>query len=151
MIGKIGNMALTPTLSRRTGREGKRGFTLIEVLVTLLLIGMVIPALMHVISAAGAAGRDAADRNQAAELAKSQLAQVLAQTQLQTNSNNNLSGDFSPDFPQYQWSATVQPWTQDTSGMGINEIDLKVTWKGRRAEQSVELSTLAYQRTQESN
>ena len=130
-------------------RHSKSGFTLIEILVTLLLIGIVIPALMHVITIAGAAGRDAANRNQAAVLAKSQLALVLAGGQWQNGSN--LSGDFSPDFPGYQWSATAQPWTQDTSGMGINEIDLTVTWTQRGQKQTVVLSTLAYQRQQETS
>ena len=130
-------------------RRGKSGFTLIEILVTLLLIGIVIPALMHVITISATAARDAANRNQAAELAKSQLALVVAGGQWQNG--NGLSGDFSPDFADYQWSATVQPWAQDTSGMGINEIDLTVSWTQRGQKQSLELSTLAYPRQQESS
>jgi hypothetical protein len=115
------------------------------VLVTLLLIGIVIPALMHVMSIAGTAGRDAADRNQAVELARSELAIIVAGTQWQNS--NNLSGDFSPDWPSYSWKATVQPWNLDTSGMGINQIDLTVTWLQRGRPTELTLSTLAYPRT----
>jgi prepilin-type N-terminal cleavage/methylation domain-containing protein len=134
------------SLNSQISRGGrKKGFTLIEVLVTLLLIGIVIPALMHVVTIAATAGREAADRNQAAELAKSQLAVIVAGTQWQ--SSNNLSGDFSPDWPGYAWKATVQPWNLDTSGMGINEIDLTVSWLERGHERDVTLSSLAYPRT----
>jgi prepilin-type N-terminal cleavage/methylation domain-containing protein len=124
----------------------KRGFTLIEVLVTLLLIGIVLPAIMHGVTLAMAAGDSARHRNEATELASSQLAQIVAGSQW-VNATS-LSGDFSPDWPGYQWTATVQPWDQDTSGMGINQIDLTVTWQERGQQQSLTLTTLAYPRGQ---
>jgi prepilin-type N-terminal cleavage/methylation domain-containing protein len=137
---------LTPSLSRRTGRGGKSGFTLIEVLVTLLLIGIVMPAIMHAITISSAAAGAARHRNEAVELAKSQLATIIAGTQWQ--STTNLSGDFSPDWPDYQWRATVTPWNLDTSGMGIQQIDLTVSWTDRGHPQSLTLTTLAYLRGQ---
>jgi prepilin-type N-terminal cleavage/methylation domain-containing protein len=124
-----------------------RGFTLIEVLVTLLLVGIVIPAIVHAITVAMTAGGSARFRNDAAQLAKSQLALLLAGTQWQTN--NSLSGDFSPNFPQYHWQAAIQPWNQDTSGMGIDEIDLTVSWTDRGHEDSLMVTSLAYPRNQE--
>jgi prepilin-type N-terminal cleavage/methylation domain-containing protein len=145
MSSVIRHSTLFPTPPPRTGVARRSGFTLIEVLVTLLLIGIVIPALMHVMTVAGTAGRDAADRNQAIELARSELAVIVAGTQWQNS--NNLSGDFAPDWPNYSWKATVQPWNLDTSGMGINEIDLTVSWMQRGRETELTLSTLAYPRT----
>jgi len=131
----------------KSSRRQNRGFTLIEVLVTLLLIGIVIPAIMHAITAATAAGGSAHNRNDAAQLAKSQMALLLAGTQWQTSTS--LSGDFSPDWPQYHWQAQVQPWNQDTSGMGIEQIDLTVSWVDRGRQQSMVLTSLAYPRIQE--
>jgi prepilin-type N-terminal cleavage/methylation domain-containing protein len=122
------------------------GFTLVEVLVTLLLIGIVLPAIMHGVTLAMAAGDGARHRNDATQLAKSQLAQLVAGTQWSNTSN--LSGDFSPDWPGYQWKAVVQPWDQDTSGMGIQQIDLTVSWQERGRTETLVLSTLAYQREQ---
>jgi prepilin-type N-terminal cleavage/methylation domain-containing protein len=127
-------------------RAGRTGFTLVEVLVTLLLIGIVLPAIMHGITLAMAAGDAARHRNDAAQLAKSQLAQLVAGTQWANTTN--LSGDFSPDWPGYQWKAVVQPWNQDTSGMGIQQIDLTVNWQERGRGESLTLTTLAYQRGQ---
>jgi len=127
--------------------NSRRAFTLIEILVTLLLIGIVIPAIMHAITAAMSAGGAAASRNNAAELAKSQLALIVSGTQWQTT--GTLTGDFSPTWPNYQWQATVQPWNQDTSGMGIDEIDLTVTWPNGAHRDSLVVSTLAYPRPQE--
>jgi prepilin-type N-terminal cleavage/methylation domain-containing protein len=139
----------TPTSSHhRTSRNGARpaAFTLIEVLVSLLLIGIVIPAIMHVITISGTAARVAKNRNEATELAKSQLALILAGTQWQTN--NTMAGDFSPDWPQYSWKLVVQPWTQDTSGEGIDQLDLTVIWTDAGGQKTIDLTTLAYPRAQ---
>jgi prepilin-type N-terminal cleavage/methylation domain-containing protein len=126
----------------------RNGFTLIEVLVTLLLIGIVLPAIMHGVTLAMAAGDAARHRNEATELAKSQLAQIIAGSQW-VNSTS-LAGNFAPDWPGYQWTATAEPWDQDTSGMGIEQIDLTVTWQEHGQRQSLKLSTLAYPRGQQS-
>jgi prepilin-type N-terminal cleavage/methylation domain-containing protein len=128
-------------------RRMNRGFTLIEVLVTLLLIGIVIPAIMHAITAAMTAGSAARNRNDAAQLAKSQMSLLLAGTRWQTSTS--LSGDFSPDWPQYHWQAEIQPWNQDTSGMGIEQINLTISWADRGRTESMLLTSLAYPRLQE--
>jgi type II secretion system protein I len=142
--------APTPALPRRTGGGGKRGdirlrgFTLIEVLVTLLLIGLVIPAIMHAITAAAMAGNAARHRNDAAALAKSELSSlILAVSQGQ---NPALSGELDQDGFQYSWQATVAPWNQDTSDMGIQNIDLTMKWAERGHSESITLSSLAYNR-----
>jgi len=129
-------------------RQRKAGFTLVEVLVTLLLIGIVLPAIMHGLTLAMAAGDAARHRNEATELAKSQLAQIISASQWVNTPS--LSGSFAPDWPDYQWTATTQPWDQDTSGMGINQIQLTVTWQEHGRQQTLTLSTLAYPRGQQS-
>jgi prepilin-type N-terminal cleavage/methylation domain-containing protein len=133
-------------ITRKTIRCNHHGFTLIEVIVTLLLIGIVMPAIMHAITLSTLAGSAAQHRNEATELAKSQLALIIAGTQWQNT--NNLSGDFSPDWPNYHWQAAVEPWNLDTSGMGIQQIDLTVSWTERGHQESLTLTTLAYLRGQ---
>jgi general secretion pathway protein I len=120
-----------------------RGFTLIEVLAALMLIAIVIPAVMQGITVAQHAGDSARRRTEAAGLAQTQLATILAMESWQTGS---LSGDFSPDFPNYQWKAQVAAWPGDTTGAGLQEIDLTVSWMLGGRENTVVLSTLAYPR-----
>ena len=75
--------------------------------------------------------------------------EIIASGQWQ---NGNLSGDFSPDWPDYRWEAALQ--AQMNSNLGITttevtlqQLDLRVIWRARNAEDSVTLSTLVYQRT----
>jgi len=127
-------------------RNTYRGFTLIEVLVTLLLVGIVIPTIMHAITSAASAGIAARHRNDAAALAQSQLAcLVLAVSQGQTPA---LAGDFNQDGFAYQWKATVQAWNQDTTSLGIQDIDLTLNWLEGSHSNSMTLSSLAFNQQQ---
>lgn len=129
---------------RISHRQFRGGFTLIEALVTLLLLGIVIPSIMHAITISLAAGSAARYRSQAAELAKSELAQIVLQI-AQGQATGDSSGDFSEQgWPQCRWQCTVQPFSLDTSGMGLQEIHLNVTWPDRSHQDSMMLSSLAY-------
>jgi type II secretion system protein I len=127
-----------------SSQSSVRGFTLIEVLVTLLLIGIVIPAILHAITSAAMAGSSARHRNDAAALANSQLASIiLAVSQGQ---NPNLTGEVEQDGFNYNWQATVTPWNQDTSSMGIQDIDVTMRWTEGGRNESMTVSSLAYNR-----
>jgi prepilin-type N-terminal cleavage/methylation domain-containing protein len=134
-------------MSHRTfHRPSRAGFTLIEALVTLLLLGIVIPSIMHAITISLAAGSSATSRNQAAQLAKSQMAQIILEIS-QGQSTGDSSGDFSQQgWPQCHWQSSVQPFSLDTSGMSIQEVHLNVTWPDRSHQDSMMLSSLAYNR-----
>ena len=124
-------------------RSSSRGFTLVEVLAALLLIAIVLPAVMKGISLASNAGSDARRRTEAAGLAESKLAEIVATRQWRLG---NLSGDFTPDWPDYRWEATLSNYIEDSSGENVQEIDLRVIWKARNREQAVNVSTLTYAR-----
>ncbi len=117
------------------------GFTLIEVLAAMLLIAIVLPAVMQGITLSVNAGNAARHRTEASGLAQSKLAELVATDEWQTGA---MSGDFSPDWPDYRWEATAQTWGGDTTGMGLQEIDLRVIWTARGREDSVEVSTLVH-------
>jgi prepilin-type N-terminal cleavage/methylation domain-containing protein len=134
--------ALSSQLAIGNRQSAIRAFTLIEVLVTLLLIGIVIPAIMHAITAA--AGNSARHRNDAAALANSQLASVVLAVSL--GQTPNLTGELEQDGFNYYWQATVTPWNQDTSSMGIQDIDLTMKWTEGAHAESMTVSSLAYNR-----
>jgi prepilin-type N-terminal cleavage/methylation domain-containing protein len=132
-------------------RINRRGFTLIEVLVTLLFMAITLPAIMGGIASATKLASSAKHRDEATGLGETELNQILASGSWEAG---NASGDFSAfsaDWPDYTWALTVNPWAADTTGLGIQELDLAVNWKdaGGRA-QSITLSTLAYDRAAES-
>jgi general secretion pathway protein I len=123
------------TSGRAVRRAG--GFTLVEVLVSLVLVGLIMPAAMEGISVAVGVASLAKHRTEAVGLADGLLAEMLATGEWQTG---DLSGDFSPDKPQYRWKLEVLDWEETT----LRQLDLTVSWDARGQERYVILSTLAY-------
>jgi len=135
-------------MSRARSTSGIRrpgGFTLIEVLMTLMLVAIVLPAINQGVMLAVGAASAARHRTEAAGLAEAKLAEIVSS---ETWQQSSLSGDFAPDWPDYHWKATVQTWALDTSDAGLQQIDLKVSWHARNREDSLVLSTLTYARSQ---
>lgn len=121
----------------RRRRSGAPAFTLIEVLATLLLLAIVLPVIMRGISMATSAGSLAKQRSDAYGLCESKLNELLATGQYQYG---NLSGDFSPDYPQYRWTAQVLDWTDPN----VEQLDVHVLWNSRNSQQDIVLSSLVY-------
>lgn len=135
-----------PVVPNRFGRRGRalRAFTLIEVLATLLLLAIALPAVLRGISMATSAASQAKHRGDAYGLCQSKLNELLATGQWQ---NGNLAGDFNPDNPGYRWSASTLAWTDPS----VEQLDVHVIWTGRGKEQDVVLSTLVYPNSNPSN
>ena len=131
------NARRTNFARRQPRRSARPAFTLIEVLATLLLLGIALPAIMHGIALATSAGSIAKQRSEAYGLCESKLNELLATGQYQYG---NVSGDFSPDFPKYQWSAIIQDW----SDPNVQQLDVHVKWTARGTQQDIVLSTLVY-------
>jgi prepilin-type N-terminal cleavage/methylation domain-containing protein len=119
------------------GRRTRRGgFTLLEVLVALVLMGIVLPITMRGATLAMRAASTARHQTEAATLGDAKLTEMVAQGDWQSG---NTQGDFSPDFPQYQWQ--LQSAQRD---LDVTELQLTVTWKERGVDRSINVSTLAY-------
>ncbi len=127
----------------RSNYARTRGFTLVEVLAALMLMAIVLPAVMQGVSLSTAAATAARRRSEAAGLAGSKLAEIVSTGQWQ---GGGLSGDFGDDWRDYRWEATVQPWSEDTTDAGLQQIDLRVSWLFRGRDASVTVSTLAHER-----
>ena len=124
-------------------RQRRRAFTLIEVLATLLLIAIVMPAVMQGVSIALATAGSARQRTEAAAVAQAQLATLLATGQW---NGGILAGDILSNGATYHWQATVQTWPLDTTTVGLMQLDMVVSWAGHNGRQSITLSTITYER-----
>jgi prepilin-type N-terminal cleavage/methylation domain-containing protein len=130
----------------RYQRRNRRGFTLIEVLATLLVMAIALPAIMECINISNRVASIAKKKTEAAGLAHAQLSQILAdQTWQQGGSSGNFS-EMGKEYENYSWSLNVQPWTLDDTELSLEELDLTVTWIDHGHESSVVLSSMAYAR-----
>jgi general secretion pathway protein I len=120
---------------RRSAR--RRGFTLVEVLVTLVLISIVVPVAMRGVSLATNVAGSSSRRAHAAALADSMLNTLIATDQI---NEGQFSGDFEPEDPDYSWTADVSQW----DGPAVLQVDLAVHWEERGMPRSVVLTTLVY-------
>lgn len=116
--------------SRRFG-----GFTFIELLATVVLIGIIMPVAMHSIALCTSLGGQARKQMEAASLARTRLTELTASQDWQTSEK---AGEFGDDWPGYRWTAEVSGWTDSA----LSQLDLTVFWQARGREHSVMLSTL---------
>jgi prepilin-type N-terminal cleavage/methylation domain-containing protein len=124
-------------LGRRKVR--RRGLTLVEVLATIVMVAIVLPAAMQGISMCLSASRDARQRSEASALAEAKLNEILATGDWQFGA---LSGDFGEAWPEYHWGGGSTSWPSDST---MAEVYVRVTWTARQQEREVVLSTLVYQ------
>lgn len=128
-------MAGNNTSNRRT--DG-RGFTLMEILAALVLIGVVLPAVMKGLSIASILASDSARKYEALDLAESKLAEVLLSGQWQSGAG---SGDFMPDYDGYEWTLETSDWTQ----AAVKQVSMTVYWEQRGRLRQIQLATLVYE------
>lgn len=103
-----------------------------EVLATLVLIGLVLPAVMQGVSLALFVEDDARRRTEAAALAELKLNELVADESLASAA----SGDFGTDWPAYRWRSS------QTSGPdSMTELSVEVWWTDRGEEKSFTLTT----------
>ena len=112
----------------------RRGFTLIEVLATMVLLAIVLPVAMRGVSVSLGAAENAQHRAEAASLGESKLNTLVSTGEW---SNTAPSGDFGADWPAYQW--TMQTTQRD---FNTTEVMLTVTWTERGTQRSLPISTL---------
>ena len=128
-------------MNARLRRQPRSGFTLIEVLATMVLLAIVIPVAMRGVTISLAAADKAKHTSTAASLAESKLNDLLTQS-LTTGSGggSSLSGNFAPEHPEYQWK-----YDAVSRDYGVTEVQLKVTWLERGQPTEWNLCTMTYQ------
>lgn len=118
----------------------RRGVTLIEVLATIVLMGIVLPVAMRGVSLALSAASTARHRTEATSLAESKMGELLATGEWQYGGT---AGDFGQEWPGYEWSAETGQW--DSNVTDVTQLLVRVTWTARGERQKVDLYTLVYQ------
>lgn len=118
-------------------KRGRRrsGFTLVEVLASLVIMGIVLPFAMRGASLAMHAGSVARHQAEAATLGEAKLTELVTMGSW----SDTGQGDFGNDFPQYRW--TMENVQRD---IGVTELLLSVIWQERGEDRSVKLSTFVY-------
>jgi len=129
-----------PSRHRRccSARHEGRAFTFIEILATLVLLAIVLPAVMTGISLSLSAADFAKRQAEAADLGQNKLMELLTDGQWQSAS---LAGDFGTQYPEYRWTAEATDWQ---GGVLLRELELTVWWRGGGKDRSLVLSTLVY-------
>jgi Tfp pilus assembly protein PilV len=113
------------------------GFTFIELLVTVVFLGIIMPVAMQSIGLCTRIGGQSRRQIEAASLARTKLTELTCSSDWQSGEK---SGDFGTDWPGYKWTATVSSWTDST----VSQLDLTVTWQSQGRQRSITLSTLVY-------
>ena len=129
-------MVLTDTTSRRPGTLA-RGFTLLEVLATFVLIVIIIPVAMKGLGMIMKLTDQSVQKVEACSLAEGKLTELVV---TEDYLNGSMSGDFGEDWPKYRWETQVVDW----SGVAVKEITVHVYWEESMLEEAVTLSTLVY-------
>ena len=124
-------------LRHRGTRHRRAGFTLVEVLATLVLLGIILPIAMQGVSMAMAAASNARRTAEATTLAETKLNELVADG---TWASGSLSGDFAPLQPEYQWACLTQQ-----RDYGLTEVAIRVTWADRGHVREMIVATLASQ------
>ena len=124
-------------------RRPPRAFTLVEILATLTLMAIVLPAVMMGISLDLAAADHARHESEAASLARTKMSELVLSGEWQQAAE---SGDFGEDWPAYRWTAEATDWPEDAS---LRQLAVSVLWTSRGRDRAVTLTTLVY--TGESN
>jgi len=115
----------------------ERGFTLLEVVVAVALIGIVLVVALEILAAGLRSAKAAGDYTEAVLMARLKLDELA----LQEPQPMSADGTFGE---AYRWTAEVAPEGHEAEGVPVRlfRMRVKVSWAGKSGEKGVELVTL---------
>jgi prepilin-type N-terminal cleavage/methylation domain-containing protein len=126
---------VTPNRLSRTGSED--GFTLIEILVSLAILGVSLAALLGVFSTSLDRARQSEDEMAARTLARSLIEQEAGVSDPQWGAQSGRMGN------RYSWQVNLQPYgAPPASGVTLAVVTAQVSWAGSGGTRSLTLSSL---------
>ena len=147
----------------------RRGFTLVEVLATMMFMTIVLPYTMDGIMLANSMSGLAKNRLEAISLAESKLNEIVAEWQATDQiATTPTSGEFGPpEFPGLSTRYVVEMLPENerldleeatapstSTGLGVSgliEVTVRVTWMARGRPYEVRVSTFIYPPTSQQN
>ena len=115
----------------------KAGFSLIEVMVAILILGIALAGLTHGITTALASTKDAELQTTAALLAQGKIEELRADGVLEDGEED---GDFGDALPLYRWRQTIAA----TDIAGLHEVTVTVA-NSRTGQAIYDLNTLLFE------
>jgi len=120
-----------------SARRAEHGFTLLEVIVALAILGIGFALAMELLASGVRSAKASEDYTQAVLLARQKMAEVAVTRNLAGSAD---TGEFGGGF---RWTSEVQPLEQEEEIPGrLYSVRVRVSWLGRRGEKSVDLRTL---------
>jgi prepilin-type N-terminal cleavage/methylation domain-containing protein len=118
---------------------GERGFTLVEILATFVLIAVILPVVMEGLSLSMKLGSKSKRQIEAGALAETKLTELLLSGDYD---DGDQSGEFDTEDINYKWSLEVEDWEEEDS---MQQLTMTVDWtNGSEINHSVSLTTLVY-------
>jgi type II secretion system protein I len=114
----------------------RRGFTLLEVIVSLVVLTTGLVMVMEAFTVGLRASAAADRRTMAALLLQDKMEELKKEPLLTAGSDE---GDFGEDFADYNWRVDIS----ETETPGLVHVEVTVMWEGRRGEDELGLITLA--------
>ena len=112
------------------------GFTLVEILVTLAILGAVLPALLHAFASAARNQRLSDNSTTALYLLKFRMAEIEMGGYPEVGEE---TGEFG-DNTRYLWSSIVED-VDSEEVENVRRVQVTVTWQHRNRERSMSMNT----------
>ena len=115
----------------------QRGFTLLEVIIALAILGVSFALAMELLANGVRSAKASEDYTQAVLLARQKIAEMAITTSLRGSAEQ---GDFGGGF---RWSSEVLPLPQEENlPARLYQVRVRVTWPSRRGGKSLDLYTM---------
>jgi prepilin-type N-terminal cleavage/methylation domain-containing protein len=125
-----------PAIAVRRLRGGRRGFTLLEVMVAVMILGLVLVSLLGLKNRGMEDVMVAEKMTSATLLAKRLMTQVLTQATTQPLQPMEEEGEFpEEEFKAFTWRKVIAPTPLPT----VLEVRVAVLWKEGTRQEQVEL------------
>lgn len=123
--------------TRNSKRSCQAGFTLLEVIIALAILGVAFALAMQLLATGVRSAKAAEDYTQAVILARQKIAEIAAMSSLEGLADGGEVGG------GFRWLSEIQPLPQEEElPAQLYRVWVRVIWPGRRGEKSLDLYTL---------